>query len=122
MTRSEIETLFKTYYTQMYGVARAILYDEDTAKDVVSDVFATLINNQTVLQADTVEHYLMSSTRNRCLNVIAHKKIFQIRQQHLCPLLRLLHLQIFRHTKDMSLQTPHQNRSQKDIPFDRCII
>ena len=75
MTRSEIETLFKTYYAKMYRVARAILYDEDTAKDVVSDVFATLINNQTVLQADTVEHYLMSSTRNRCLNVIAHKKI-----------------------------------------------
>lgn len=75
MTRSEIETLFKTYYTKMYRVARAIIYDEDAAKDVVSDVFATIINNQTVLQADTEEHYLMSSVRNRCLNIIAHKKI-----------------------------------------------
>ncbi|MBO7438056.1 MAG: RNA polymerase, partial [Bacteroidales bacterium] len=61
MTRSEIETLFKTYYAKMYRVARAIIYDEDAAKDVVSDVFETIINNQTVLQADTTEHYLMSS-------------------------------------------------------------
>ena len=69
--------LMKMMNERLDGVRRRVArkLDEDAAKDVVSDVFATIINNQTVLQADTEEHYLMSSVRNRCLNIIAHKKI-----------------------------------------------
>ena len=39
MTRIEIESLFKTHYTQMYHLALTLLFDEAESKDVVSDVF-----------------------------------------------------------------------------------
>lgn len=38
MTRKEIESLFKTHYTQMYHLALTLLFDEAESKDVVSDV------------------------------------------------------------------------------------
>ena len=40
-----IHKLFKTHYAQMYHLAVSILYDEDESKDVVSEVFARLIRN-----------------------------------------------------------------------------
>ena len=36
--RSQIESLFKTHYTQMYHLALTLLFDEAESKDVVSDV------------------------------------------------------------------------------------
>ena len=42
--RSQIESLFKTHYTQMYHLALTLLFDEAESKDVVSDVFASLLS------------------------------------------------------------------------------
>ena len=43
MTRKDVESLFKTHYTQMYHLALTLLFDEAESKDVVSDVFASLL-------------------------------------------------------------------------------
>lgn len=69
MTRKEIESLFKTHYAQMYRLAVTILYDEAESKDVVSDVFARLLNSYETLKADTAERYLLTAVRNQCRNV-----------------------------------------------------
>ena len=74
MTKKEIERLFKTHYMKMFRLARTMLYDEEESKDVVSDVFARLIDDGVEVRIDTAEHYLLTSVRNRCLNVMAHKQ------------------------------------------------
>lgn len=73
MEKKEISTLFRLYYGRMYGMAVSILYDEQESKDVVSDIFERLLESDTVLLPDTVEHYLLTSVRNSCLKRISQK-------------------------------------------------
>lgn len=75
MTKREIQNLFKAHYTQMYRLAATILYDEDESKDVVSEVFARLLDKDIALRQDTAEAYLMQATRNRCRNVLERKQV-----------------------------------------------
>ncbi len=73
--KKEIEELFKTHYRQMYGLAKALLHDDDSARDIVHDVFESLLHSkgkQSVSQA-----YLLSSVRNRSLNRIRDKGIHE---------------------------------------------
>ena len=77
MTKKEIERLFKTHYMKMFRLARTMLYDEEESKDVVSDVFARLIDDGVEVRIDTAEHYLLTSVRNRCLNVMAHRQTIE---------------------------------------------
>ena len=58
-----IQRLFKQHYAKMLRVARTILYDEQESKDVVSDIFESLLRGQTVIMADTEERYLLTSVR-----------------------------------------------------------
>ena len=71
--RSQIESLFKTHYTQMYHLALTLLFDEAESKDVVSDVFASLLSGSTIVRADNAKAFLLTSVYNRCLNVLQHK-------------------------------------------------
>ena len=64
-----------TYYQQMYRLATSILYNEDESKDVVSEVFARLLNKGITLREDTAEAYLMMSVRNECRNVLERKHL-----------------------------------------------
>ena len=75
MTREEIESLFKTHYTQMYHLALTLLFDEAESKDVVSDVFASLLSSKVVMRADNVKAFLLVSVHHRCLNVLQHKQV-----------------------------------------------
>lgn len=75
MTRENIESLFKTYYARMYRLAFSILFDEAESKDVVSDVFASLLSDKMVLMSEKAEGYLIVSVRNRCRNVLEHKQV-----------------------------------------------
>ena len=75
MTRKEIESLFKTHYTQMYHLAFTLLFDEAESKDVVSDVFASLLSGKVVIRADKAKAFLLASVHHRCLNVLQHKQV-----------------------------------------------
>ena len=66
----------------MYHLALTILYDEEECKDVVSDVFTTILDRNLDIDADRAEGYLLISVRNRCRNIIANKSTRE----------RLLHL------------------------------
>ena len=73
--RSQIESLFKKHYAQMYHLALTLLFDETESKDVVSDVFASLLCGKTMMRADNAKAFLWASVRHRCLNVLQHKQV-----------------------------------------------
>ena len=73
MERNEIEILFRQHYNQMIQLARMMLYDAEESRDVVSEVFATLVKTDSMPR--NVEHYLMTSVRNRCRNRLEHKDV-----------------------------------------------
>lgn len=64
-TTNDIEQLFRTHYTPMHRLAMLLLHDEETARDIVHDVFESLL---TAGVADVAEQYLLRAVRNRCLN------------------------------------------------------
>ena len=75
MTRQETEILFKTHYQAMYRLAMSLLYDEDESKDVVSDVFASLLDGSMTFSSDNARGFLLTCVRNSCINVIRHKRV-----------------------------------------------
>ena len=100
--RSQIESLFKTHYTQMYHLALTLLFDEAESKDVVSEVFASLISGKAaikreqsdagissaereqarpkvkvVMRTDYAKAFLLACVRHRCMNVLQHKQVHE---------------------------------------------
>ena len=75
MTTSELEILFKTHYAAMFRLAMSLLYDEDESKDVVSDVFASLLGGGLAIRSDNASGFLLTCVRNSCINVIRHKQM-----------------------------------------------
>ena len=73
--QSKLEKLFRQHYRQMYRLATILLHDDAESKDVVHDIFAHLLVDQKDLKEDSVEHYLLTCVRNRCLNMIRSRKI-----------------------------------------------
>lgn len=56
-------------------MAVALLHDQDTAHDIVADIFATLLHTDACTMP--TESYLMQAVRNRCLNEIRNKSIHE---------------------------------------------
>lgn len=75
MTREKFEEIYRRHYPAMYRLARTILYDADDSKDVVSEIFARLLQGEIAPQADRIEGFLMTSVRNRCRDVLRHKNV-----------------------------------------------
>ena len=75
MPKSELEILFKTHYAAMYRLAVSLLYDADEARDVVSDVFASLLGDGMAIRTDNARGFLLTCVRNSCINVIRHKQM-----------------------------------------------
>ena len=74
--RNDIEQLFKAHYAQMYRMAVALLHDDDFARDIVHDVFVSLLDSRPgghVLSRP----YLLRAIRNRCINHIRDCEIHQ---------------------------------------------
>ena len=78
----ELEKLFKQHYRQMYRLATILLHDDAESKDVVHDIFAQLLDDHRDLREETAQSYLLTSVRNRCMNVIRSRQI-QERVEHL---------------------------------------
>ena len=67
------EQLFKSNYAAMVRMARSMLGDDEESKDVVSDIMLRVGDGRITLPPDN-QHYLLACVRNRCLDVIQHKK------------------------------------------------
>ena len=75
MTKGELEILFKNHYSPMFRLAMSLLYDPDESKDVVSDVFASLLDGGMTIRNDNARGFLLTCVRNSCINVIRHKQM-----------------------------------------------
>ena len=75
MTTEKIEQLFRAHYPRMYQLALVLLKDEAASKDVVSDVFADVLDGKVALRPDTGRSYLLVCVRNRCLTLINRQKM-----------------------------------------------
>ena len=73
--QSKLEKLFRQHYRQMYRLATILLHDDAESKDVVHDIFARLLDGHSDLKEETAESYLLTSVRNRCLNVMRNRQI-----------------------------------------------
>ena len=75
MTKSELEILFKTHYATMYRLAMSLLYDADEARDVVSDIFASLLDGGLAIRSDNARGFLLTCVRNSCISIIRNKRM-----------------------------------------------
>jgi RNA polymerase sigma-70 factor (ECF subfamily) len=72
--KREFEKIFRQHYGGMFRLALRMLGDEAESKDVVSDVFAHLLKSNTDLRSDTLQAFLLTSVRNRCVNLLVHRQ------------------------------------------------
>lgn len=72
--KQEFEKIFRQHYDGMFRLALRMLGDEAESKDVVSDVFAHLLKSNTDLRSETLQTYLLTSVRNRCINLLVHRQ------------------------------------------------
>ena len=84
-TEQFIEQLFRSEYGRMYRAAYLLLGDEEEAKDAVQDIFAQLWTGSISLRQESVRTFLLTCIRNRCLNLIAHRKTVQGTAQTFLP-------------------------------------
>ena len=68
--KREFEIIFRQHYDGMFRLARRMLGDDAESKDVVSDVFAYLLKSNIDLKSDTLQAFLLTSVRNRCINLL----------------------------------------------------
>ena len=86
--KKDIEQLFRQHYAKMYNLARCILSDDDESKDVVSEVFADVLDGKTQLGLDNetitsdsplpstnAGSYLLVCVRHKCLNLLSRQKM-----------------------------------------------
>lgn len=70
------EKLFERYYTRLVVFAIKYVNDEDTAREMVQDVFVAFYEKRNSLHVHTsIKSHLYQSVRNRCLNHIKREKI-----------------------------------------------
>ena len=69
--KPDIKGLYEQHRTAMLRLALRLLGDEEESRDVVSDVFAHLAEEQRAQS----HAYLFTAVRNRCLNLLRHKRL-----------------------------------------------
>lgn len=72
------EQLFREYYNALCHFAKGYLHDNDSAQEIVQDVFINLWQKKESITSDkSVKSYLYTSVKNRCLNYIRDHKKFR---------------------------------------------
>lgn len=88
INKETIEQLFRQHYLRMYQLARVLLKDDAASKDVVSEVFADVLDGKTQLGLDNetitsdsplpstnAGSYLLVCVRHKCLNLLSRQKM-----------------------------------------------
>lgn len=77
---TEFETIFRKYHPPLSLYAQKFTGDEQTALDIVQDVFLKIWEDKK-LQSDSLalKSYLFNSVRNACFNFLKHE---QVKQKH----------------------------------------
>lgn len=109
--------LYEHYFAKMVLFAESYLYDEEEARDLVQDLFFYLWDHATELHvSSSINAYLFTSVRNRCLNVLRDRKI---RDEHND---KLFEAQLFSGTEDVAIDEDIQQRLREALDSlpDKC--
>lgn len=79
ITRSSFEQLYLQYWERLYLFCRKTVEDEETAKEIVQEVFKSLWERRESLQLREVERYLIRSVKLKAYEYIRNSVI---RAQH----------------------------------------
>ena len=71
--RTILQGLFCQHYSEMFHLARTLLYEDKEAEDVVQDVFVQLMQMDILPAPDKARAYLMTAVRNGCISRIKQK-------------------------------------------------
>jgi RNA polymerase sigma-70 factor (ECF subfamily) len=73
--RHAFDVLFRTYYSQLFFIARDILLDSNVAEEIVQDVFVKIWESSATLSVShSLKAYLAGMTRNRCIDYLRNQK------------------------------------------------
>jgi RNA polymerase sigma-70 factor (ECF subfamily) len=74
----QFETLFRSSYVSLVKYAGTVIKDQDTAEEIVQDLFVRLWQDREKLKIESsLNGYLFRSVHNRCLHHIEHKKVVE---------------------------------------------
>ena len=79
--RDDIGETFRTHYRRMFNYALTLVRDEETARDIVQDVFASLA--ETEAGSSIPATFLLIQVRNRCCNWLRHLSVRERVERHL---------------------------------------
>jgi len=72
------EQLFKTHFVHLCNFAYQFVKDTDSSKDITQKVFINLWENRDKIDIQkSIQSYLFTSVRNRCLNYIRDQKKYR---------------------------------------------
>jgi RNA polymerase sigma-70 factor (ECF subfamily) len=94
----EFETLFRSSYSSLIKYAGTLIKDQDTAEEIVQDLFFRLWQNKEKLNIESsLNGYLFRSVHNSCLHHIEHRKV------------------VDRHAREMSLEPDMSNDNPAEM-------
>ena len=94
----QFETLFRSFYASLVKYARTLIKDQDTAEEIVQDLFFRLWQDKEKIKIESsLNGYLFRSVHNRCLHYIEHLKVVE------------------RHVQEISYEPESQSESPADV-------
>lgn len=74
----QFESLFRSSYISLVKYAKTIIKDQDTAEEIVQDLFVRLWEEKENLKIESsLNGYLYRAVYNRCLHFIEHRKVVE---------------------------------------------
>jgi RNA polymerase sigma-70 factor (family 1) len=74
----QFETLFRSSYVSLVKYAGTLIKDQDTAEEIVQDLFVRLWQDREKLNIESsLNGYLFRSVHNRCLHHFEHRKVVE---------------------------------------------
>ena len=74
----QFESLFRSSYVSMVRYAKRLLKDQDTAEEIVQDLFFRLWQDKEKIKIESsLNGYLFRAVHNRCLHWIEHNKVVE---------------------------------------------
>lgn len=96
--KGQFELLFRSSYVSLVRYAKKLIKDQDTAEEIVQDLFFRLWHDREKLNIESsLNGYLFRSVHNKCLHHIEHKKV------------------VDRHAGEMLLHQTEDQESPSDI-------
>ena len=76
MSQQTFKRLYSKYYKAMLVHAFRFIANQETAKDIVQEVFSNIWERKTVFESEAVAHiYIYNGVRNLALNILNHQKV-----------------------------------------------